>query len=69
LKSKALTDSNLEELVKLVNDELESTFSRLKERLDICDVELGDIEARVSRLYDILETGKLSLDDLASRIK
>ena len=53
----------------MVNDELESTFSRLKERLDICDVELGDIEARVSRLYDILETGKLSLDDLASRIK
>jgi len=53
----------------LVNDELESTFSRLKERLDICDVELGDIKARVSRLYDILETGKLSLDDLASRIK
>ena len=53
----------------MVNDELESTFSRLKERLDICDVELGDIETRVSRLYDILETGKLSLDDLASRIK
>lgn len=53
----------------MVNDELESTFSRLKERLDICDAELKDVKARVSRLYDILETGKLSLDDLAPRIK
>ena len=69
LQSRVLTDDNLEELVKLVNEELKSTSSKLKERLDICDAELRDVKARLSRLYDVLETGKLGLDDLALRIK
>jgi hypothetical protein len=30
---------------------------------------LNDTRTRLSRLYDALETGKLNLDDLASRIK
>lgn len=69
LKSRVLTDSNLEQLVKLVNVELGSSSSKLKERLDICDAELRDVKARLSRLYDVLETGKLGLDDLAPRIR
>jgi len=49
--------------------ELGSASLKLKERLDICDAELGDVKVRLSRLYDVLETGKLGLDDLAPRIK
>ncbi len=64
-----LTDSNLEELVKLVNEELKSASSGLKDRLDTCAAELRGVEARLSRLYDVLETGKLSLDEIAPRIK
>ena len=37
--------------------------------MDVIDAELRDIRARLSRLYDALETGKLDLDDLAPRIK
>ncbi len=37
----------------------------LKEKLDAIAVELDDVRARLTRLYDALETGKLSLDDLA----
>ena len=33
------------------------------------DAELDDVKIRLSKLYDAIETGKLSLDDLASRIK
>ena len=69
LQSRVLTDSNLEELVKLVNKELRSASSELKDRLDTCDAELRDIKARLSRLYDVLETGRLSLDELAPRIR
>ncbi|MCH7786921.1 MAG: hypothetical protein IIC22_05365, partial [Chloroflexi bacterium] len=43
----------------------ESLYANLK----ILDRELGDVERRLARLYDSLETGKLSLDDLAPRIK
>ena len=30
---------------------------------------MDDVRARLSKLYDVLETGKLSLDDLSPRIK
>jgi site-specific DNA recombinase len=69
LQSRVLTDSNLEELVKLVNDELRSASSGLKDRLDICDAELRDVQVRLSQLYDVLETGKLSLEELTPRIR
>jgi len=37
--------------------------------VDAVDAELKDIKARLSRLYEALETGKLNLDDLAPRIR
>ena len=69
LSSMVLTDDNLEKLVMLVNEELQSTSSLLKDRLDVIDNELKDIGSRLSRLYDALETGKLTLDELAQRIR
>ncbi len=69
LKSRVLTQQYMEELVKLVNEELDSTHYVLKDRLDTIDAESKDIRARLSQLYDALETGKLSLDDLAPRIR
>jgi site-specific DNA recombinase len=69
LQSRVLTEENLEELVKLVNEELRSASSWLKERQDAVDIELKDVKARLSRLYEVLETGKLNLDDLAPRIR
>ena len=32
-------------------------------------IEMGEMERRLGRLYDALETGKVELDDLAPRIK
>jgi site-specific DNA recombinase len=49
--------------------ELDSRHDILKEKLDVIDAELDDMKIRLSKLYDALETGKLSLDDLAPRIK
>lgn len=69
LKIKVLTEENLEELVTMVNEELVSVYGRFSERLKAIDVELADINSRLVRLYDALETGKLELDDLADRIK
>ena len=38
-------------------------------KLDVIEAESKDVQARLSRLYDALETGKLSLDELAPRIR
>ena len=69
LRSKVLTDENLEELVTLVNEELQCVSYGLKDRMDVIDSELRDARVRLSRLYDALETGKLELDGLAPRIR
>ncbi len=69
IKQKVLTQECLEELVKLVNEEMDSAHGSLKDKLDAIDAELNDVKARLSKLYDALETGKLSLDDLSPRIR
>ena len=69
LKSRVLTDENMEKLVTLVNEELESASTQLKEKLDVIDAELKDVKARLNRLYEAIETGKVNLDDLAPRLR
>jgi DNA invertase Pin-like site-specific DNA recombinase len=69
IKQRVLTPEYLEGLVKMVNEELDSTHGLLKNKLDDIDLELEDVRARLAKLYDVLETGKLSLDDLSPRIK
>ncbi len=63
------TDENLEELVLIVNEEIALASGNLHSKLAAIDIELGEVGNRLLRLYDALETGKLSLDDLAPRIK
>jgi site-specific DNA recombinase len=69
VKHRILNQESLEELVGLVNMELDSTHDIVREKQDTIDAELNDVEIRLSKLYDALETEKLSLDDLAPRIK
>ena len=69
VKERVLNLDSLEELVGLVNQELDSGNDILKEKLDATAAELNDVQARLSKLYDALETRKLSLDDLAPRIR
>ncbi len=69
IKEKILNDEWLGELVELVNSELNSSHAILGNRLRTVDAALDDVRIRLSRLYEALETGKLSLDDLAPRIK
>ena len=69
LQARVLTRENVELLVKMVNEELQTAASGLRDRLEIVDTELRDVRARLTKLYEALETGKLDLDDLAPRIK
>jgi hypothetical protein len=60
IKENILTDDNLTELVKLTNQEIEETVRDEKERTKVLDREIRDVEARLERLYDALETGKFA---------
>ena len=69
IKGKILNNDILEELVVQVNEDLDIANASYKERLDTVDTELRDVNSRLLKLYDVLETKVLSLSDLAPRIK
>jgi site-specific DNA recombinase len=69
IKDYVLTEENLEELVQLTNEELAQTSSEDRERLVILEGPIADVESRLGKLYDALETGEFKTSDLAPRIR
>jgi len=68
IKDCILTKENLKELVQLTNEELTQTSSEDRERLGILGSQIADMESRLGKLYDALETGEFKTSDLAPRI-
>ena len=68
IKEHILTRENLERLVCLVNEEMDSLSNEYRERLETVEQNVADINRRLERLYDILETGKVKYEDLMPRI-
>jgi hypothetical protein len=69
IKSYILTEENLEELVRLTNEELCQSCSENRERLELIQAHIEEIDSRLSKLYDAIETGEFKGGELASRIK
>ena len=68
ISGQVLEERNIQELVRLVGEEMASLKSEGQKRVLAVDRELHDVESRLDRLYDALETGSLDMDDLAPRI-
>jgi site-specific DNA recombinase len=69
IKEHILTEENLRELVRLVNEEMDAQASEYRERLETIVQEVDETNRRLGRLYEALETGSLTLEDLAPRIQ
>jgi site-specific DNA recombinase len=69
IKEHVLTTENITNLVKMVNEEMDSTATESKDQLHIITTETKDVEHRLERLYDAIETGQIKLSDLAPRIQ
>jgi site-specific DNA recombinase len=69
IKEHILTEENLRELVRLVNEEMDTASREYHRELDVVIKEIADVNRRLDRLYDSVETANLKLDDLAPRIK
>jgi chromosome segregation ATPase len=69
IKEHILTEKNLRELVRLVNEQMYTQTKEYRERLDTITQETHSTSQRRDRLYDALETGKLTLEDLAPRVQ
>lgn len=69
IKRYILTDENLTELIKLTNEELAQQCQIESGRLEAINSELEDVEGRLVKLYNALETGEFKGGELAPRIK
>lgn len=69
IKEHILTEENLRELVRLVNEEMDAAFTEHRDQLDSILKEIAEVNRRLDRLYDAIETGKVTPDDLSPRIK
>jgi site-specific DNA recombinase len=69
IKDCILTEDNLEELVRLTNEELAQTCAEEREKLELLQPQIAEADSRLGKLYDALETGEFKGGELASRIQ
>ena len=68
IRERILTEETITELVTLVAEEIDAMAGELSGRLEVIDAELGDVQSRLQRLYEALETSELTLEVLSPRI-
>ena len=69
LRDRILTPENLQELTRMVNEELQESVGSTRDRLEATRAQLGDLNRRLDRHYEALETGALSLAASGGRIR
>ena len=69
IRENILTESNIRELVKLVNEELDSVIREQREKAEAIDEELNEIRRRLDRLWQAVETTDLEINDILPRIR
>ena len=69
IRENVLTESNIRELVKLVDEEMDGIAREQRQKLQTVEAELEDVKRRLGRLYDLAETTDLDIEDFKPRIR
>ena len=69
IRENVLTESNIRELVKLVDEEMDGIAREQRRRLETAEAELADVKRRLERLYNLAETTDLDIEDFKPRIR
>ncbi|WP_278812025.1 recombinase family protein [Dehalococcoides mccartyi] len=69
LKDNILTEENLTHLAEVVNQEMDENSIQHREELNAVLDEMIEVNHRLERLYDAVETGSIPMADLAPRIR
>ena len=59
IRENVLTESNIRELVKLVDEEMDGIAREQRQRLETAEAELLDVKRRLERLYDLARDHRL----------
>ena len=69
IRENVLTESNIRDLVKLVDEEMDGIAKEQRQKLQTIEAEMVDVKRRLGRLYDLAETTDLDIDDFKPRIR
>ena len=69
IRSNILTEGNIRELVKLVDEEMDGVAHEQRVKLETVEAELADVRRRLERLYNLVETTDMDIDDFKPRIR
>ena len=69
IRDNILTEGNIRDLVRLVDEEMDGVAREQQERLDMVEAELAEVRRRLDRLWQAVETTDLEINDILPRIR
>ena len=69
IRANVLTESNIRDLVKLLDEEMDGVASEQRERLESIEEELEEVKRRLGRIWQVIETTDIEMADASERIK
>ena len=69
IRSNILTEGNIRDLVRLVDEEMDGVAREQRQRLETVESELAEVRRRLDRLYTLVETTDLDMADVTPRIR
>ena len=69
IRENVLTESNIRDLVKLLDEEMDGVAREQRERLETINEELEDVKKRLGRIWQVIETTDIEMADASERIR
>ena len=69
IRENVLIESNIRDLVKLLDEEMDGVAREQRERLETIDEELEDVKKRLGRIWQVIETTDIEMADASERIR
>ena len=69
IREHILTESNIRELVRLVDEEMDGVAHEQRQSLKAIEKELADVRRRTDRLWHVVETSEVEVNDILPRLR
>ncbi len=69
LRDHILTESNIRDLVRMVDEEMDGVAREQRERLEAIDAESAEVRRKIERLWHVVETSDMELNEILPRLR
>ena len=69
IRANILTESNIRDLVRLMDEEMDGVAAEQRERLEAIEAELIEVPRRLDRVWHVIKNSELDISDATSRIR